>query len=148
MGMMIMLVIILVSTVAVVLLKPSVADRIRVLISGTEAGYELAEYDKYNSPAEENGRDGDYIYIIAENIEKIDNGLLIKTSEGNWLIPTASFDEDITNDIIKSDNVKIYGSYMGYSEVYKCPAMLGERYVADGKVYVSTISNLMSASQQ
>ena len=93
--------------------------------------FEKAEYDKFNSYASENGLGDTLIYIdgIVLNQTIFDNSdseipllaLVVEQEDGNrWSVSVPS-----NNKIerIEGKNVRIFGTYMGFSDVMNLPAM-------------------------
>lgn len=98
-------------------------------------GFEKAEYEKFNSPAEENGLGGTKVYIsgrAAENVLVEEEELLVFTliqDDGKlWLIglPVISESEEFRAEIVKESilgkNIEVYGVYEGLSETLQMPA--------------------------
>lgn len=93
-------------------------------------GFEVAEYDKFNSYASENGLGGTLICIegkvlnqtkIGDNSEFPTFGLVIEQSDGNrWC---ASIISDSEVEGITDKNVRIFGAYQGFSDVMNLPAL-------------------------
>lgn len=94
-------------------------------------GFENAglDYEKFNSPASENGLDGTLIYIDGKvlNQTKISDSedpilsIVIEQEDGNrWSVSIAS-DSEIEE--IQGKNVRAFGMYMGFSDVVNLPAI-------------------------
>lgn len=98
-------------------------------------GFEEAVFEKFNSPAEENGLDGTPIYIEGIVETKVTAkkvlAFTLKQDDGNyWIVSVTDRpkkDKKIVDDIIDKE-VRVFGGYMGYSEAYKMPglALAGE----------------------
>lgn len=102
--------------------------------------YVYADFEKYNSPAEENGLGGKKIYFdaiavsIDENIDDI-YILDVENNDGNkWVCSTRK------NDRLKSElnavigkEIQVYGEYLGFSEKKKCPGVLIDYIIIDQK---------------
>lgn len=93
-------------------------------------GFEAAEYEKFNSYASENGLGGTLIFIegkvlnqtrIGDNSEFPTLGLVVEQSDGNrWC---ASIISDSEVEGITDKNVKIFGTYQGFSDVMNLPGL-------------------------
>lgn len=102
------------------------------LITETEEidGFEKAEYDKFNSYASENGLGDTPIYIegkvlnqtiVDENSEFPILNFVVEQEDGNrWL---ASIISDTEIKDIEEKQVRIFGTYTGFSDVFNLPAM-------------------------
>lgn len=92
--------------------------------------FEKANFDKYNSYASENGLADTLIYIDGKPIEKIEDegifGFVTQQSDGNkWAVvisDTSEKDCGISGEMLH-ENIRFFGEYMGYSDVYNMPAM-------------------------
>lgn len=92
-------------------------------------GCERADYDKYNSPASENGLDGTKIFLdgIAYECEESDGVLWLiiqQSDEKKWLVGFSDEpekDKDMMDDIV-GKSVRVFGKYLGYSDAYEMPA--------------------------
>lgn len=94
-------------------------------------GYELADFDKFNSPAKENGLGGTLVYMDGK-IKNTDTFSFISFAEfvdndGNsWLITLGLEDGvDVAKEFIGKD-VRIFCTYQGYSEKKQMPALAFE----------------------
>ena len=93
-------------------------------------GFEKAEYEKFNSYASENGLEGTLIYIegkvlnqtkIGDNSEIPMLGLVVEQNDGNrWC---ASIISDSEVEGITDKNVRIFGTYQGFSDVMNLPGL-------------------------
>lgn len=93
-------------------------------------GFEKAEYEKFNSYAEENGLDGTLIYIEGKVLNQTKIGdsesplicAVVEQEDGNrWSVGIAS-DSEI--DEIQGKNVRVFGLYQGFSDVMNLPGMV------------------------
>lgn len=93
--------------------------------------FEKAEYEKYNSYASENGLKDTLIYIEGKvlNQTKFDLdeatmpllALVVEQQDGNrWSVSVPS---DSKIDEIQDKNVRVFGTYMGFSDVMNLPSM-------------------------
>ena len=119
-------------------------------------GHEFAEFNKFNSPASENGLGGTMVWLEGsyENIMTIDlpdvqvgvQGFtaFVTDSEGNtWII---TLDINIYNPIEKYDvlcnhNLVILARYDGFSDTYHVPAVILEKAFdrVTGSIIASTV---------
>lgn len=94
-------------------------------------GFEKAEYDRFNSYASENGLGDTPIYIEGKvlNQTKLENNnseipelaLIIEENDGDrWCASVAS---ESKIDEITDKNVRIFGTYLGYSDVFNLPGL-------------------------
>lgn len=107
-----------------------------------EAGYAYADYNTLKTPAKENGRGEENVYIISEETEYdifSDCPILnCKGNDGEWTVLMAWYSNtDTLGAIIEeaSKEVRIYGTYLGFSEATKKPAILAERITIGDEVY-------------
>ena len=114
--------------------------------------HEFGEFERFNSPASENGLGGTMIWLNGsfENVSTVDldaDGIPVKAyiavftdEEGHqWL---AELDLDYFTEIEKYTDIEghtlcLCGSYEGYSEVYAMPVFLME------KVFDQKTGNMM-----
>lgn len=92
-------------------------------------GFEKAEYEKFNSYAEENGLDGTLIYIegrvlnqtkIADS-EPLLLSVVVEQEDGNrWAVSVPS---DSKIDAIQDKNIRVFGTYLGFSDVINLPSV-------------------------
>ena len=93
-------------------------------------GFEAAVYEKFNSPAEENGLEGTDIYVEGTVETKVTSkkvlAFTLKQNDGNyWIVSVTDRpkkDKKIVDDIIDKE-VRVFGRYAGYSEAYKMPGL-------------------------
>lgn len=103
-------------------------------------GYKFAEHKTYNSPAEENGLGGEKIYFDGM-VTRIDTASdfiygIVKASDGEWLVLIGSSQiEDISNisSLYLEKSIRVFGTYRGFSEVEKKPAVLAEIITCNGQ---------------
>ncbi len=104
---------------------------------GLSSKYEKADFDKYNSPASENGLGGQMIWI--EGIQSPLEKLTLKTggtiycsvfnSDGNeWIVvldesPFMGEGDIDTYENMVGHTVAVFGSYQGFSNVYEMPSL-------------------------
>lgn len=87
-------------------------------------GFEVADYDKFNSYASDNGLDGTYIYVegYVLNQTQIDDtiGAVVEQDDGNrWNI---GYNSDSIIEELKGKRIKAYVRYMGFSDVFNLPS--------------------------
>ena len=93
-------------------------------------GYEEADYEKFNSPAEENGLGGIPIYVEGTVETKVTAkkvlAFTLRQDDGNyWVVSVTDRpkkDRKIVDDVIDK-YVRVFGEYVGYSDTYKMPAL-------------------------
>lgn len=92
-------------------------------------GFEKAEYEKFNSYAEENGLDGTNIYIDGVVKERSSENtyifFVLEQEDGNqWLV--ASGREPLRKikalDSVIGKKVRVFASYMGFSDKFEMPS--------------------------
>lgn len=97
-----------------------------------ESYYEAANYDKYKTPAFENGLDGTLIWVEGEiiKVDTVDEYIvyMLEDKDKNiWILGLANSDKQ---GLSLGEHVKAYGTYMGTSGVYnKAPFLLLLRYI-------------------
>lgn len=91
-------------------------------------GFEVAEYEKFISYASENGLDGTRICIEGKvlNQTKHDSeppvvNIIIEQEDGNRWCVGIVYDSEIIE--IEDKNIRAYGTYQGFSDVFNVPAM-------------------------
>ena len=97
--------------------------------AGFTKGYEQAEFEKYNSPAEENGLGGSKIWIegTVENVFTSSGASaanIIIEDDNKWLVILDSEDEESTYEELEGNVVCMVGVYEGFSDVYQQPTMI------------------------
>lgn len=111
-------------------------------------GFEVADYDKFNSYASENGLDGTYVYIEGKvlNQTKLADtefpiiSLTVEQEDGNrWSVAFVS-EEKLD---ISEKNVRAFGMYAGYSDVVNLPVIniLTEDLDKIDKVRIEALEN-------
>lgn len=94
-------------------------------------GFEKAEYEKFNSYACENGLDGSLIYIEGKVLSqtKLDDKdsdipilvlIIEQESENRWC---AAVHSDAELNSIEDEEVRIFGTYVGFSDVFNLPSI-------------------------
>lgn len=103
-------------------------------------GYENANYEELNSPAEKNGLDGKKVYISGRTGEmKLINGVvfMVLTDENNhqWLLSWGLEEElQLLNvKYFENNNITSCGTYIGFSEKTKMPALQIEKVFSKGR---------------
>lgn len=103
-------------------------------------GYELADFDKFNSPAEENGLANTKIYFYGKIkdltkagtynvalLEEIDN------PQNVWAV--MFFDNDNYSKFSQGKKAIVFGYYQGYSSSFNVPFLFYSNSYIDGKWY-------------
>lgn len=112
-------------------------------------GYEYANFDDYNSYAEDNGKDNTPVYTDGEFINFFDSvsnipmGTL-QVSEGKWTIVFISSDRPSIKELenlYSSKTVRVFGYYTGFSDVTNQPCIFVDKVVCDGKEYTYDLSD-------
>ena len=97
-------------------------------------GFEVAEYDKFNSYASENGLKDTLIVIegtlINSTVIDSDSKILeitVEQDDGNrWTVGVPALvrdKENIFDDII-NEKIRVFGTYSGYSDLFNLPAIV------------------------
>lgn len=109
-------------------------------------GFEKAEYEKFNSYASENGLDGTLICVEGRVVEKENVGddlaLVLQQDDGNkWLVGVPQTKEI---EEINGKSLRIYGEYIGYSDVYDLPSLMVSAEETEGiaKARIDVYSNI------
>lgn len=109
---------------------------IETVLSENVEGYEKAEFDKYNSYAEENGLSGTKVFIYGEvtKISSIDDAAyaMVKTSDGEWNVIFGYSSTDELKDLYLHKGIYAIGAYTGFSEKLKSPSIVLDRVQCDG----------------
>lgn len=94
-------------------------------------GFQEPDYEKFNSYASENGLDGTLIYIEGKILSQTQLGrsldgmptlaLVIEQEDGNKWCAGVTSESEIEE--IKDKNVRIFGTYQGFSDKMKLPGM-------------------------
>lgn len=113
---------------AVSSVSDTTAEKYYDIPAGFTKGYDQAVFEKYNSPAEENGLGGSKIWIegTVENVftSSGTSGANIITEDDNkWLVILDSEDEEPTYETLEGNVVCMIGIYEGFSELYQQPTM-------------------------
>ena len=98
-------------------------------------GYEKAEFDKFNSYAEDNGLAGTKVYIYGE-VTKIDSiedvaYAMVKASDGEWSTIFGYCSTDELKDLYLHKNIYAFGAYSGYSDKLKTPDIIIDKVQCD-----------------
>ncbi len=100
--------------------------------------YDFGNYDKYNSPASENGMEGVKVYIkgTIEKMEKIDSFNYALVSEDNapenkWTV--LFIEEEIKEPFEIGMTADFFCYYSGFSDVTETPAVYFEKAILDGE---------------
>lgn len=139
---------VLVSVVLVlVFTNPRFKQSMTSIFSKYSAGFEYADHDKFNSPAEQNGLEGTAIYFHCDKstISQYDEqySYFIASDNGNnWLVLTGNMEnvKGIELAVKSATDIWVYGQYIGYSSVQSCPAVVATQLIIDGTVYPLNIS--------
>lgn len=101
--------------------------------------YEYADFDAYNSPAEENGLGDKEVYIQGEltDIKYLETMIYLVVSVGenqNWMCGQENKGE-VTDEIqnLLNQDITVYGIYLGYSEKTEMPGLYVDCIKADGE---------------
>lgn len=106
-------------------------------------GYEYPEYEKFNSPAKENGLGETKLYFIGKIVELEwkygTRHAIVEADGGRWLVIfysevfTSTFDIESLNN----ETIAFWGTYLGFSEVVELPAVFCEAFVYNGNIYAA-----------
>ena len=104
-------------------------------------GYEFGEFDKYNSPASENGLGGSKIYVYGKCTEIVVEGsyvgCFVENGKDKWYI--AMWDTSKLGEkdfsLLEGKEIYVFGEYLGYSSVVESPAMIFDTILCDGMSY-------------
>lgn len=117
------------------------SDRADKILDALEKGEPLtpfheASYEDYNSPADENGLDGDTLLLSGSVIEYVRTedviGFKLQQEDGNiWLVACAiknGIGRDRTGkgtvfDNLEGEEIELYCKYIGFSEKFKLPTV-------------------------
>lgn len=110
---------------------PSVDDEIKNY--ATINGYELADFDKFNSPAKENGLENTKVYFSGKikeqtKVDSLNVTFVADSNNSNNTWGIIFLDNYIYSQFEKGNKATVFGYYMGYSETYKTPFV----YYANG----------------
>lgn len=107
-------------------------------------GFDKAEFDKYNSHADENGLGGNNIYIDGVVKEKViyDNTIafvLEQNIDEHWIVAVGTFPiwSDLKIDELIGCKIRVFGEYIGFSDKIKMPSIrLFSETLTEPKYYV------------
>ena len=91
--------------------------------------YQYADFDKFNSPAEENGLGGTQIYVdgIFEKIFEVGDAIFGRLKSGNnkWNVNLSITSETSLSELsfLEGKKVRIFGVYQGFSENFDTPSL-------------------------
>lgn len=92
-------------------------------------GFEKADYEKFNSYAEDNSLDGTLIFVEGKvlNQTKLEDSeppllsIVVEQKDGKrWAVSTPS---NSKIDAIQDKNIRAFGTYLGFSDVMNIPSM-------------------------
>lgn len=92
--------------------------------------YQYADFDKFNSPASENGLGGTQIYVdgIFEKIFEVEDYLYGRLKSGNnkWCVGLSNTSETSLSKLsfLEGKDVRLFGVYQGYAENFDMPLLL------------------------
>lgn len=124
---------------------------------GFRDGYELAEYEKFNSHADENHLDGTkiYDYVTVEDVDSVDGVFygVCKNKKGEkWLILLngEQFADISQYSKIVGHSTIITGKYEGYSDNYNLPAYTAAKIfdIDTGETIICLNSILENATEE
>ena len=99
-------------------------------------GYEVAEFDKFNSYASDNGLGGTNICVEGEVVAEVINGdvfalILQQDDKQTWLVSIWTPIEDLKNAFPDTMNkeVRVLGEYIGFSDIFHMPAIFVNGYI-------------------
>lgn len=92
--------------------------------------FEKADYEKFNSYASDNGLGGTPIYIEGKMLFKIEEAdflafLLTQDNGKQWIVSSWNNSETSQNTIdgFQDKNLRVFGLYVGYSDVFHAPSI-------------------------
>ena len=104
-------------------------------------GYEFGEYDKFNSPASENGLGGTKIYVYGKCTEvfAVDTAIVCNIENGSdkWAVTlwdTGKLGE-IDFSFFEGNEMYVFGEYLGYSGTLNSPVVHFETILCNSKSY-------------
>lgn len=104
-------------------------------------GYEYANFEKYNSYAEDNGLGDTPVYIkgtvksVSEN-KGICISSIASEDGGKWLVVFAGVKyTDEIKDILDEETITCFGTYQGFSDIFQMPAIFVDKVKVDNKTY-------------
>lgn len=110
-----------------------------------EVYYEEADYEKYKTPASENGLEDTLIWVEGKIIEKnvleeIAFYMLEDKNKNSWMLCLSSLSKQTLSI---GEHVKAYGAYMGVSElINNTPSIVLLRYIKENKLTNIAIDGL------
>lgn len=122
----VLLVLTIVLLIAVCTSKPSAQDEISNYAQSNS--YVLAEFDKYNSPASENGLGNTKVYFSGKikdltNVESYKIALIEDSNDNENIWCVVFFDNYIYSKLKEKMNITVFGYYSGYSNVVNAPTV-------------------------
>lgn len=115
-------------------------------------GYEYAEFERFNSYAEDNGLGGTKVYIFGtlDKVDEKDDVVYgnVKTDAGNWSVIFGYSQIDEIKDVFQNNEIYAFGVYSGYSDLLKTPDIYLEK-VKCGEVikYYNQLSDFMDVTE-
>lgn len=107
-------------------------------------GYRYADFDKYNSYAENNGLGDTPVYIkgvvksVSEH-EDICTLSVVSEDGGKWLVIFAGVEcTDEVKEIFDEKDVTCFGVYQGFSDVFQMPAIFADKVKVGINTYNTT----------
>lgn len=126
-----------------------IIDTVKIKHENEIDGYKYANFEDYNSYAEDNGKKNTPVYTEGEltyffdSVGDIPMGTL-KVSDGKWTIVFISSDNPTTDELENlylSKTVRVFGYYSGFSDVTNQPCIFATKVVCDGNEYTYDLSN-------
>jgi|GEM_PF-973283 len=105
------------------------------------SGYEYGKYEKFNSPASENGLGDTKIYIYGECTEIVSRqgsvACFVENGDEEWLVSLWNVDMVGEKDFsfLVHKEIYIFGMYTGYSNVVQKPAIQYDTILCEGETY-------------
>lgn len=145
----------LVSTFLVVILLFSIcgcskSESDNLKLEATEAykrdGYEYADFERFNSYAEDNGLSGTKIYIsgTVKSVANFENDCVLSVvseDNGRWTCSYINLEcNKKIKEIFDEKEIFCYGEYRGYSDVFLMPSISIDKIELNNKIY--TVENL------
>ena len=144
-GFVVSLLVLFVTILVMIFVNPRFKQSISSIFNNHEAGFEYADYNKFNSTADENGLENTPVYIVSNNITSsvYDSSpaaasyFVAECNGGEWLVATGILNnsEEISRAVKSAETVIEYGQYIGYSSVKNAPSMACTQLIIDNKVY-------------
>lgn len=107
-------------------------------------GYEYANFDTYNSYAEDNGLKGTKVYIKGVVKSVFDfaqscNMSVVSEDEGRWLVSFLGSDyNEVAEDLFDDKEIVCFGEYGGFSDVVLMPVIHIDKIEISGKTYTAS----------